>query len=130
MIVLLQYLTKYLDPFNVMGVYLVQNVQLINNFTLTCTNKNAVRTVVRLCTGLCMIVLWPYLTNNLDPFNVMGVYLVQNNLLINNLTLTNLLGYITLLSNPCSGPVLPGTRLSQSVEGGHDAQKNLMVGRI
>ena len=72
-----------------MGVYLLQNGLLINNFTLTNTNKHVVSTIVRLCTGLCMIVLWPYLTKYLVQFNVMGVYLVQNELLINNFTLTS-----------------------------------------
>ena len=89
MIVLWPYLMKYFDLLNVMGVYLVQNGLLINNFKLTCTNKNVVRTIVRLCTGLFMIVLWQYLTKYLDPFNVMGVQLVQNGLIIINFTLTS-----------------------------------------
>ena len=63
---------------------------LINNFTITRTNKHVVSTIVR----LCMIVLWPYLTKYLVQFNVMGVYLVQNELLINNFTLANSLGRI------------------------------------
>ena len=69
-IVLSPYLMKYLDPSNVMGVQLVQNCLLINNFTFNSINKHLVSTIVRLCTELCMIVLWPHLKKYSDPFNL------------------------------------------------------------
>ena len=69
-IVLSPYLMKYLDPSNVMGVQLVQNCLLINNFTFNGINKRLVSTIVRLCTELCMIVLWPHLKKYSDPFNL------------------------------------------------------------
>ena len=69
-IVLSPYLMKYLDPSNVMGIQLVQNCLLINNFTFTSINKHLVSTIVRLCTELCMIVLWPHLKKYSDPCNL------------------------------------------------------------
>ena len=90
MIVLWPCLTKYLYPFNVMGVQLVQNGLLINNFTFTSTNKHVVRTIVRLCTGLCMIVLWPHLSRSICTHSMLRVFSQCRMAYFNNFTFTSI----------------------------------------
>ena len=106
------------------GLLSSSNGLLFNNFSIQRINKQVVITNVR----LCMIVLSHISSNIwtqsmlishpkaqlsifceqlcncaqdcawMDPFNVKGCYLVKNGLLINNFTLTNLLGCISFYS--------------------------------
>ena len=90
MIVLWPYLTKYLDPFNVMGVQLVQKGLLINNFKVTSINKQVVPTIVKLCRIVHRIVHDCALTVSHKIFVPIQCY----GPLINNFTFTSINNHV------------------------------------